>query len=104
MKDDILKLYNELTDMIYDNYNQIKIVDNYDWNEESPYTIIYLHKDESFEKFEEAWETNKIECEEEDYDYGDILSEFDIKNEKKFDYINLGSLNTYTSKEYELDI
>ena len=103
MKKDVLKVYNELYSLIQDNYNQIKIIDNYDWNYESPYTIFYLNKEESFEKFEEAWEDIK-ERYIGDLPYDDICYEFDKKYGDKFDYINLGSLNVYTNSEYELTI
>lgn len=102
MKDKILKEYSILCDDIQNNYNQIKIIDTYDFDEDSPYTIIYLNKNDSFEKFETAWKKTKEEFYGEDYDT--IYYEFEKENDKKFDFINLGLLNVFTDSEYELNI
>ena len=104
MEKEIMKKYNEIRTMIFDNYDKIKIVDNYDCNSEIPYTIFYLNKQESFDKFKDAWQENINYMKElDDYSYDNILNRFSDKN-NDFDYVELGTLDIYTDKEYELEI
>ena len=46
MKQEIVDKYNDLVNTLGNNYNKIKVIDNFDWNEYSPYTIFYLNKNE----------------------------------------------------------
>ena len=83
------------------NYNKVKIIDNYD---DTTYTIFYLNKKESFDKFEDAWNNMEEELEENDLSYDEIVYEFEEKNKNKFDFFELAQLDIYTDSEYELDI
>lgn len=99
MKDTIIEKYNDLWEDINMHYNKVKIIDNYD---DSTYTILYLNKNDSFDKFEDAWEVNRLDYEDEDYDY--IVEKFFDNNEDKFDFFELEALDISTQSEYELDI
>ena len=98
----ILEKYNLLCEDIYTSYNKVKIVDNYDWNEESPYSIIYLGTNESFDRFKDAWEENKEKYRDECYD--DIMNYFNENYKNDFDFFELGTLDITTQSEYELNI
>ena len=101
----IREKYNDLRDDLYKNYNKIYVIDNYDFHRSTPYTIFYINKKESFDKFEELWNTVVLESRENDLDYDDILWQFETQaKEYEFDYIELGTLNIYTEQDYELEI
>jgi hypothetical protein len=103
MKEKIYEEYENLVNEINSNYNKITIIDNYDFNTESPYTLFYLNKNDSFEKFKDAW--NKLSKEtQDDYCYDEFIDLFIIKNKDRFDFFELGSLKVYTDSEYELYI
>lgn len=105
MKQEIVDKYNDLVNTLGNNYNKIKVIDNFDWNEYSPYTIFYLNKNESFDKFNDLWEKVKYEINEsDDFSYEDILNDFENKAKEQFDFIELGKLDIYTDSEYELNI
>lgn len=100
----IREKYNDLRDDLYKNYNKIYVIDNYDFHRSTPYTIFYINKKEGFDKFEELWTKIVLECREQDLDYDDILWAFEEKARDIFDYIELGTLDIYTDKNYELEI
>lgn len=104
MKDIIREKYNSLVEDIRTSYNKIKIVDNFDWNEYSPYTIFYLSKNASFDKFSALWKKIVEESREKDYTYDDILWLFEYTASYDFDFIALGTLDIYTDSEYQLEI
>lgn len=105
MRDVIYKEYAHLTKNLCNNYNKIYVIDNYDFKRSTPYTIFYINKKESFEEFKELWGSVVYECEELDsYDYDDILWCFEEKARDNFDYVELGTLDIYTDKDYELEI
>ena len=105
MKNDILEKISSLYDEIAANYNRIKIIDDYDYEE---YTIFYLNKKESFEKFSDLWEQFKEDNKDEDESYlmgyDDIIAEFFKKIEGKVDCFECGLLQVYTESAYELYI
>ena len=105
MKNDILEKINSLYDEIAANYNKVKIIDDYDYEE---YSIFYLNKKESFEKFSELWEQFKEDNQDEDgsylMGYDDMVSEFYRQVKDKIDYFECGLINVYTDSEYELYI
>ena len=103
MNKTIQEKYNDLREDLYKNYNKIYVIDNYDFHRSTPYTIFYLNKKESFDKFEELWTKNVLECREQDLDYDDILWRFE-RDMEDFDYIELGTLDIYTEQDYELEI
>lgn len=102
----IREKYNDLRDDLYKNYNKIYVIDNYDFHRSTPYTIFYINKKESFEEFKELWGSVVYECKELDsYNYDDVLWAFEEKARiDNFDYIELGTLDIYTDKDYELEI
>ena len=105
MKEIIREKYNDLREDLYKSYNKIYVIDNYDFHRSTPYTIFYINKSESFDEFKELWGSVVYECEELDsYDYDDILWKFEEKARDKFDYVELGTLDIYTEKDYELEI
>ena len=95
----IVEKFNDLCEDLYIHYSKVKIVDSYD---NSTYTIIYLNNDESFDKFRDAWENMKSEIDFGDFSYDDILDKFREKYEDKFDFIELGVLDIFTDRDYEL--
>lgn len=106
MRETIKEKYNDLREDLYMNYNKVKIIDNYDFNRSCPYTIFYLNKNESFDEFKELWNSVIYDCKELDnYNYDDILWKFDEKARlDNFDYIELGTLDIFTDKDYTLEI
>ena len=100
----IREKYNDLRDDLYKNYNKIYVIDNYDFYRSTPYTIFYINKKESFDKFRELWNKTVLEGKDLDLDYDDILSEFEKRARDNFDYVELGTLDIYTDKDYELEI
>ena len=104
MRETIREKYNDLVDDLRTSYNKVKVIDNYDWNEYSPYTIFYLNKNESFDKFEDLWTSVVENGRDLDLSYDDILLEFETKARETFDYIELGTLDCYTDSEFELNI
>ena len=103
-KEIILEKYSDLVEDIQASYNQIRIIDNYDFNEDKPYCIFYLNKNESLDKFEDAWLDNLEYCRGFDFGYEDIIDNFNKEYEEKFDYIELTGLDIYTNSAYELEI
>lgn len=104
MRDTIKEQYMCLVKNLHTYYNKVKVIDCYDWCESNPYTIFYLNKNESFDKFECLWNSVINECKYNDLAYDDILNEFDERAKDEFDYIELGTLNIYTDNNYELII
>ena len=103
MKETIKEKYNNLIDDIYTSYNKILIIDDYDFYESNPYTIFYLSKNESYDKFCDLWKKTLEFCRQKDFCYDDILNEF-IKQAKNFDFLELGSIDIYTDSIYTLCI
>lgn len=103
MGETILSKYHDLREDLSKNYNKIYIIDNYDFHRSTPYTIFYINKKESFDKFKDLWTKNVLECREQDFDYDDILWRFE-RDMEDFDYVELGTLDIYTDKDYELEI
>lgn len=100
----VLSKYKDLIDSIEGHYYQIKVIDNYDWYKSNPYTIFYLNKRADFNEFKKLWDENRKQAYEEDLCYEDILDDFWKKAKDRFDYVELGTLNIYTDREYELEI
>ena len=96
----IMQKYYDLTDDIKTSYNKIKVIDNYDFYLSHQYTIFYLNKNEDFNKFKDLWE----ETLNSEWSYDDIIAEFEAKADDLFDYFELGTLDIYTEKGYELEI
>lgn len=103
-KEIIKEQYMSLRESIYTSYNGIKVIDNYDFYTSNPYTIFYLNKKEDFNEFAKLWNKVVSDCNKHDYDYDDILWEFEKQATDKFDYIELGTLDIYTDKTYKLEI
>ena len=103
MKNEILKKYNDLYDEIVNNYNRVKVIDNYDYEE---YTTFYINKNESFEKFQDLWEQflEKEEENENDLSYDEKITKFVKKTQGKVDFFELGTLCVFTNNDYELYI
>ena len=95
----IMEKYYNLIDDLLTSYSKIKVVDDWNWTESHPYAIIYLNKNESFEKFEDLWNST-IDHE---LDYCDNLANFEQLADEQFDYLEI-SLDTFTDSEYELKI
>jgi len=104
MRETILERFSDLTEDLFENYDKVYIIDDYDFYESNPYTIYYISKKDNFNDFEEMWENNIEECREKDYSYDDIVDSFYKKARDKFDYVELGTLNIYTDKEHTLYI
>ena len=104
MRETILERFSDLTEDLFENYDKVYIIDDYDFYESNPYTIFYISKKDNFNDFEEMWENNVKECREKDYSYDDIADSFYKKARDKFDYVELGTLNIYTDKEHTLYI
>ena len=104
MRDTIKQDYNNLTGCLQAYYNKVKVIDDYDWYDSNPYTIFYLNKNESFDKFHDLWNNVINECRDNDFSYDDMLNEFDERAKDEFDYIELGTLDIYTDSDYELMI
>lgn len=101
----IMQNYNNLVDALYENYNKITVIDTYDWDAGKPYTIFYLNKKDSFDNFKDDWNKIKEDIKEmDDFSYDDILDIFEAKTKNKYDYIELASVNIYTTSVYELEI
>jgi hypothetical protein len=103
MKDKILNKWEELWNDLHDNYNKIIVKDDYD---NTKYTILYLNKNESFEKVEDLWKELREEFRENDesYDYIDTLSIFLDRIDDKIDIFEFSMVDIYTEHEYELEI
>ena len=104
MRDKIMENYYKMTDMLWSNYNKVKVIDNYDYYKSNAYTIFYLRNTESFDEFKKVWKENIEECREKDYCYDDILDAFGSKAKDIFDYVELGTLDICTREDYELEI
>lgn len=106
MRDMIMENYYKMTDMLWSNYNKVKVIDNYDYYKSNPYTIFYLNNNNNFNDFKELWNENKNECrEEKQYDcYDNIIDSFYEKARDKFDCVELGTLDICTREDYELEI
>jgi len=104
MRDTIKEQYMCLVKNLHTHYNKVKVIDDYDWCESNPYTIFYLNKNESFDKFESLWNSVVNECKYDGLAYDDILNKFDERAKDEFDYIELGTLDIYTDNNYELII
>ena len=102
MRDKIMENYYKMTDMLWSNYNKVKVIDNYDYYKSNAYTIFYLRNTESFDDFKKIW--NKVLEENMSEDYDTILDEFDKKAKGVFDYVELGTLDICTREDYELEI
>lgn len=102
MRDKIMENYYKMTDMLWSNYNKVKVIDNYDYYKSNAYTTFYLRNTESFDEFKKAW--NKILEENMSEDYDTILDEFNKKAKSMFDYVELGTLDICTREDYELEI
>lgn len=104
MKEKIYEEYENLVNEINSNYNKITIIDDYDFNTESPYTLFYLNKNDSFEKFKDAWNNLSEETQDDGLCYDEFIDLFRLKNKDRFDFFELRSLTVYTDSEYELYI
>ncbi len=102
MKERISREYQELVMDLKRDYDKVYVIDKYDFYKSNAYTIFYLNKQDKFNDFKELWNKTLDENMSEDYDT--ILDEFDKVASEKFDYIELGTLNIYTDKDYELEI
>jgi len=103
MKDKILNKWEELWNDLHNNYNKIVVKDDYD---DTKYTILYLNKNDSFEKVEDLWKEMRKEFREngESYDYIDTLSIFLDRIDDKIDIFEFSMVDIYTEHEYELEI
>lgn len=104
MRDKIMENYYKMTDMLWSNYNKVKVIDNYDYYKSNAYTIFYLRNTENFDDFRKVW--NKVVLEGRDLDlcYDDILEYFCKQERDNFDFIELGTLDICTREDYELEI
>lgn len=104
MRNEILKKFESLTNDIEENYNKVSIIDSYDY---STYTILYLNKKESFDKFSDLWEKTQDDFNNDYFDddsFDNKLSVFTERAEESFDFIELGTLDIMTDSVYELEI
>ena len=97
MKNTIMEKYNDLYEDIQMKYNKITIM-----NLDKVYTIFYLNKNDSFEKFQDTWLNFNMKNEEYGYSYDEIIDLFYEQAGKDFDYFELGTVNVYTDCEYTL--
>ena len=105
MRKTIREKYNDLRDSLYKDYNKIYVIDNYDFHKSNPYTIFYINKNESFDEFKGLWDDVIYNCKElDDYNYDDVLWAFEERATREFDYVELGTLDIYTDKDYKLEI
>lgn len=102
-REDLINDYVDLIIKIQASYNKIKVIDNYDFYVSNSYTIFYLNKNESFDKFNDLWKEIRENCREKDMCYDDILWEFNEKANKKFDYMEIGTLDIYTDSQYKME-
>lgn len=101
----ILNNIDTLIETIMNNYNTINVVDNYyAYNDiDKNITNFYLHKNESFSKFEDLW--LKFYNEHLGEDYYTIIEEFNKVAKEKFDYFESNFIqNVCTDSIYELEI